>query len=74
MSKSDYWQISNLKKDRILRYFLYNVGLTQLFHEKSELLMMSTNRIKVDLASTNTNVIGLALCVVSEICTIELAK
>ena len=40
-------------------------GLTQLFHEKSELLMMATNRIKVDLASTNTNVIGLALCVVS---------
>lgn len=36
--------------------------------------MMSTNRIKVDLGSTNTNVIGLALCVVSEICTVELAK
>lgn len=36
--------------------------------------MMSTNRIKVDLVSTNTNVIGLALCVVSEVCTVELAK
>jgi vesicle coat complex subunit len=48
--------------------------LTQLFHEKSELLMMATNRIRVDLQSNNSNIVGLALCVLSEICTVELSK
>jgi len=50
------------------------LGLTQLFHEKSELLMMATNRIRVDLQSNNSNIVGLALCVLSEICTVELSK
>lgn len=49
------------------------LGLTQLFHEKSELLMMATNRIRVDLAHSNNNLVGLALCVLSEVCTVELA-
>lgn len=74
MPELDHWQITNLKKNRIFRYIQHNPGLTQLFHEKSELLMMATNRIKIDLTSTNSNVIGLALCVVSEVCTIELAR
>lgn len=69
-----HWQIPHRKTYWLFGYLNNHVGLTQLFHEKSELLMMSTNRIKVDLGSTNTNVIGLALCVVSEICTVELAK
>lgn len=50
------------------------LGLTQLFHEKSELLMMATNRIRVDLAHSNHNLVGLALCVLSEVCTPELAN
>ena len=50
-----------------------NAGLTQLFNEKSELLMMATNRIRVDLTHTNNHLVGLALCVLSEICTPELA-
>jgi AP-1 complex subunit gamma-1 len=41
------------------------LGLAQLFHETSELLMMATNRIRVDLANTNSNLVGLALCVLS---------
>lgn len=48
-------------------------GLTQLFHEKSELLMMATNRIKIDLGGTNINITALTLCVLSEICTTELS-
>ena len=28
------------------------LGLTQLFHETSQLLMMATNRIRIDLASS----------------------
>jgi hypothetical protein len=51
-----------------------HTGLTQLFHEKSELLMMATNRIRIDLNSNNNNIVGLVLCVLSEICTAELAK
>jgi vesicle coat complex subunit len=50
------------------------LGLTQLFHEKSELLMMATNRIRIDLSSNNNNIVGLVLCVLSEICTSELAR
>ena len=49
--------------------FGFILGLTQLFDEKSELLMMATNRIRVDLTSNNVNIVGLALCVLSEICT-----
>ena len=36
--------------------------------------MMATNRIRVDLAHSNHNLVGLALCVLSEICTPELAS
>ena len=35
--------------------------------------MMATNRIRVDLASSNNNLVGLALWVLSEVCTAELA-
>ena len=36
--------------------------------------MMATNRIRIDLNSNNNNIVGLVLCVLSEICTAELAK
>lgn len=36
--------------------------------------MMATNRIRIDLNSNNNNIVGLVLCVLSEICTSELAK
>ena len=51
------------------------LGLTQIFNEKSELLMMSTNGFRKDLTSNvfkfykNPHVIALALSVLSEICT-----
>ena len=35
---------------------------------------MATNRIRVDLAHSNHNLVGLALCVLSEVCTPELAS
>jgi len=35
---------------------------------------MATNRIRIDLNSNNNNIVGLVLCVLSEICTSELAK
>lgn len=44
---------------------MVDIGLTQLFHEKSELLMMATNRIRIDLNSNNNNIVGLVLCVLS---------
>ena len=62
------------EEGRLPRYSIGDVGLTQLFHEKSELLMMATNRIRIDLNSNNNNIVGLVLCVLSEICTAELAK
>ncbi len=74
MSDPHLRQLSDIKKNRISRYILGNVGLTQLFHEKSELLMMATNRLRVDLTSPNNSIIGLVLCVISEICTSELAR
>lgn len=36
--------------------------------------MMATNRLRVDLTSTNNSIVGLVLCVISEICTTELAR
>jgi hypothetical protein len=36
--------------------------------------MMATNRIRIDLSSNNNNIVGLVLCVLSEICTSELAR
>ena len=36
--------------------------------------MMATNRTRIDLNSNNNNIVGLVLCVLSEICTAELAK
>ena len=36
--------------------------------------MMATNRIRIDLGSNNNSIVGLVLCVLSEICTSELAR
>ncbi len=36
--------------------------------------MMATNRIRIDLNGNNNNIVSLALCVLSEICTAELAR
>jgi hypothetical protein len=74
MSYPHLCQLSDIKKNRISRYIFDNAGLTQLFHEKSELLMMATNRLRVDLTSPNNSIVGLVLCVISEICTSELAR
>jgi hypothetical protein len=72
--EADYCELTDRKTDRLPRYQLDKVGLTQLFHEKSELLMMATNRIRIDLNGNNNNIVSLTLCVLSEICTSELAR
>jgi vesicle coat complex subunit len=36
--------------------------------------MMATNRIRIDLNGVNNNIVSLTLCVLSEICTAELAR
>jgi AP-1 complex subunit gamma-1 len=36
--------------------------------------MMATNRIRIDLNGMNNNIVSLTLCVLSEICTAELAR
>lgn len=36
--------------------------------------MMATNRIRIDLNGNNNNIVSLTLCVLSEICTAELAR
>jgi len=36
--------------------------------------MMATNRIRIDLNGSNNNIVSLTLCVLSEICTAELAR
>jgi len=50
------------------------LGLTQLFNEKSEVLMMATNRIRIDLTSPNNYIISLALAALSEICTADMCR
>ena len=50
------------------------LGLTQLFHEKSEVLMMATHRIKSDLNSSSNYIISLALIALSEVCTTEMCR
>ena len=50
------------------------LGLTQLFHEKSEVLMMATHRIHSDLNSQSNYVMSLALMALSEIFTAEMCR
>lgn len=50
------------------------LGLTQLFNEKSEILMMATNRIRIDLNNQSNYVVSLALMALSEICTAEMCR
>lgn len=74
MPQAHHSQLTHLKAHWLSRYLLLHLGLTQLFHEKSELLMMATNRIRIDLNGNNNNIVSLTLCVLSEICTSELAR
>jgi len=50
------------------------LGLTQLFSEKSEVLMMATNRIRIDLNNSSNYIVALALMALSEICTTEMCR
>lgn len=50
------------------------LGLTQLFNEKSEVLMMATNRIRIDLTSPNNYIIALALAALSESCSADMCR
>ncbi|KAL4478341.1 hypothetical protein ABPG72_009577 [Tetrahymena utriculariae] len=50
------------------------LGLCQLFHENSEILMLATNRIHIDLGHTNNYVLSLAIVALNEICTTEMCR
>ncbi|EGR32940.1 hypothetical protein IMG5_065960 [Ichthyophthirius multifiliis] len=50
------------------------LGLCQLFHENSEVLMLATNRIHLDLNHSNNYVVSLALVALSEICTADMCR
>ena len=65
MPQTHHSPLPHREEDRIPGYIGHHIGLTQLFHEKSELLMMATNRIRIDLNSNNNNIVGLVLCVLS---------
>ena len=56
---------SNSFADKKIGY----IALTQLFYEKNEVLMLATNRISMDLQSSEKNVVALALTALSEIAT-----
>jgi hypothetical protein len=74
MPQTHHRQLLDREAYRLPGYRCIDSGLTQLFHEKSELLMMATNRIRIDLNGNNNNIVSLVLCVLSEICTAELAR
>jgi AP-1 complex subunit gamma-1 len=50
------------------------LGLTQLFNEKSEVLMMATHRIRIDLQNNTHFVVSLALAALSEIATMDMCR
>jgi AP-1 complex subunit gamma-1 len=50
------------------------LALTQLFNEKSEVLMMATNRIRIDLNNQSNYTVSLALMALSEVCTSEMCR
>mmetsp|Transcript_28820 Transcript_28820/g.33278 ORF Transcript_28820/g.33278 Transcript_28820/m.33278 type:complete len:897 (+) Transcript_28820:42-2732(+) len=50
------------------------LGLTQLFSEKSEILMMATNRMRMDLQSGQNYVIALALQALGEITSADMCR
>ncbi|KAL4432313.1 hypothetical protein ABPG74_011072 [Tetrahymena malaccensis] len=50
------------------------LGLTQLFHEQSDVLLMATSRLLTDLQSQNNYVASLAIIAVSEICTTDMCR
>jgi len=50
------------------------LGLTQLFNEKSEVLMMATHRMRSDLQSSTHYVVALALASLSEITTADMCR
>jgi len=74
---TDFGQIECLKlitsqnfADKKIGY----LGLTQLFNEKSEVLMMATHRMRTDLQSSTHYVVALALSALSEITTADMCK
>jgi AP-1 complex subunit gamma-1 len=63
-----------LASDSFIEKRLGYLGLTQFFHEKSDLLISSTNKIRDDLKKMNRFETSLALGVLGEICSSEMAK
>ena len=50
------------------------LALMVLLDERQEVLMLVTNSVKNDLASSNQFVVGLALCALGNICSTEMAR
>nr|KAJ0204782.1 hypothetical protein LSAT_V11C500292730 [Lactuca sativa] len=50
------------------------LGLMLLLHERQEVLMLVTNSLKQDLNHTNQYIVGLALCALGNICSVEMAR
>ena len=50
------------------------LGLAQLFNEKSEVLMMATNRLRQDLTNSSFYVVALSLTAISEISTPDMCR
>lgn len=74
---TDFGQMECMKlitKSSFIEKRIGYLGLTQLFHEKSEVLMLATHRIHTDLNSQSNYVISLALMALSEICTTEMCR
>ena len=50
------------------------LGLMILLDERHEVLMLVTNSLKNDLNSRNQYSVGLALCALGNICSVEMAR
>ncbi|CAG9325469.1 unnamed protein product [Blepharisma stoltei] len=50
------------------------LGLTQLLNEKDDVLMMVTNSMQIDMNSSNTQIIGMALTALANIATAEMCR
>ena len=74
---TDFGQMECLKlitSDHYTEKRIGYLGISQLFHEKSEVLMMATNRIRFDLQSSNQFIVALALTALSEIGNVDMCK
>lgn len=61
---------SDVYADKKLGY----LALVSLFNERSEVLLLATNRIKIDLTSSMEYIVALALSSLAEICSADMCQ